>query len=830
MENKRFRQLLLSRNSLCLLAIVLLTDALMLIIAALDYYPRIVNVDGLYSAEVARNVLSGKGYTTSEMTLYEVNLYFQKGWLQLGPPWSNAGRFPLPVLIRVAAFALVGNNYLAATYLYSMSFQLVSVLTVFCVSLYLFRERLTAFFTSLLFAASPILIFSGINGKETTSDYALFVTFVGLVYWWRKQPQPKLSQALILGLIVGITYLNRFNLGGVMLLCLIPLVVKDALSKRTALSRISKMIVSFIIGFTLIVTPLAIYNTHTFGNPVFSSNSLFQLDQFTRPVKYMNPWWKLSYPFDTADPLSALNMFSGDIISRTISVMTGSLGDFLAMGQTGAGYTWFWWVPIAVSAIAGFWPRLSKGIGFPSTTSEQLRAQGLVWYLLFSNLLLDLPILGLFSAGVEYIWYLYSTLAILAGFGLTRIVRLSEAAAPGILESLNLGGMPKNLARRITNRHIGLAIFAVILAEIILNLGDLPYGPGLNGETVQLAVLLATVPSAAALYKYRRPLLPLVLLFVVLAVPAVRYGIVGSNASPNMIPNWITDENPGMLNYISVITPPNGIVLSAEPWNVVWYADRPSVPFSEFPDEIFLMMTRYHMNIQAVYIADLNSVFYEDIHAPYTYEAYRRIAAYDYTLSGFTQMARGFSDGQPSILLARNDSANPNDLMQTNQINFGRENEASHLVWGWSQTGLNHGVNSTWAQRPGALPFTANPQPETPSCQSGLAGTADAEFTFLSNNTQSRSMLLRVLSPLANQTMMIVLNSNLVYFGQQGTLLANCNCTVRNPDTWVNISVGIPEGIIQNGVNLVSFIFPGPPLANSAQTQRLLLFDTATFF
>ena len=110
------------------------------------------------------------------------------------------------------------------------------------------------------------------------------------------------------------------------------------------------------------------------------------------------------------------------------------------------------------------------------------------------------------------------------------------------------------------------------------------------------------------------------------------------------------------------------------------------------------------------------------------------------------------------------------------------------------------------------------------------AGTADAEFTFLSNNTQSRSMLLRVLSPLANQTMMIVLNSNLVYFGQQGTLLANCNCTVRNPDMWVNISVGIPEGIIQNGVNLVSFIFPGPPLANSAQTQRLLLFDTATFF
>src|SRR2546425_2297048 len=267
MEDRRFRQLLLSRDSLCLLAIILLADALLLIIAALDYYPRIVNVDGLYSAEVARNLLRGKGYTTSEMTLYEVNLYFQKGWLQLGPPWNNAGRFPLPVLIRAAVFALVGNNYLAATYLYSMSFQVISVVAVFVVSLYLFREELTAFFSGLLFAASPILIFSGINGKETTSDYALFMIFLGLVYLWRRRTQPKLSLVLVLGLIVGITYLNRFNLGGVALLTLIPLTVKDALSRKVQLSRISKMIVSFAAGFGLIIAPLAIYNTFTFGNP-----------------------------------------------------------------------------------------------------------------------------------------------------------------------------------------------------------------------------------------------------------------------------------------------------------------------------------------------------------------------------------------------------------------------------------------------------------------------------------------------------------------------------------------------------------------------------------
>ena len=194
MENKRFRQLLLSKDSLSLLAIVLLADAILLMLAALDYCPKIVNVDGLYSAQVARNLLSGKGYTTNEMTLYEVNLYFQKGWLQLGPPWLNSGRFPLPVLIRAALFLVVGDNYLVATYLYSMSFQILSVAAVFVVSLYFFREKLTAFFGSLFFAASPVLLFSGINGKETTSDYALFLIVVGLVYSWRKQVQPKLSR------------------------------------------------------------------------------------------------------------------------------------------------------------------------------------------------------------------------------------------------------------------------------------------------------------------------------------------------------------------------------------------------------------------------------------------------------------------------------------------------------------------------------------------------------------------------------------------------------------------------------------------------------------
>jgi len=826
MESRRFRQLLLNRDSLSLLAIVLLADALLLILAALDYYPKIVNVDGLYSAQVAKNLLSGKGYATNEMTLYEVNLYFQKGWLQLGPPWFNSGRFPLPVLIRAALFLVVGDNYLVATYLYSMCFQLLSVIMVFVVSLYLFREKLTAFFGSLFFAASPVILFSGINGKETTSDYVLFLIMMGLVYSWRRQTRPKLSRIFILGLVLGLTYLNRFNLGGVLLLSLIPLVIKDAVTRRVPLSRLFRMILTSAGGFALIIAPLAIYNSYMFGNPIFSSNALFQFVQFTRPVKYMNPWWKLSYPFDTTNSLSALNMFSGDIISRIQSTTIGTFNDFLSIGGPGTGYSWFWWIPIAFSAIMGLRPRLTNGTSFPYTTNAQSKAQNLIWYFVIFNLIADLPILGVFSAGVEYVWYLYSALAILAGFGFTRIIRLIQQQTPGIAGQLKVGETWNRLSKSMTNHRIGLAIFVSILTATVFSLGQLPTVPTLNQPELQLAALAIGTISALLLFRYRRAILPAVLILLVLAVPIVRYGIVGSNGSPEIVPSWITDQDPGMLQLVSSLTTQNGVVLSAEPWNIAWWSHRASVALSEFPDETYLMMASYRINVQAVYIADLNSVFFRDINAPYTYEGYRRMAFYNYSMGGFDPVKQGFSDGEPSILLLRNNSIDPSLFLNTRSIDFGNRSDSSHLVWGWSQITDYNGTSGAWAYRPGGLPLNHDPRFGSLDCLEGFelvagrclptvtyvassktstAGYPDAETTFLSNSTSSRSLQLRVLSLITNERLSIVLNSNLVYFGQPGVFLGNY--TIPTQGTWFDLTIPVPEGAINTGLNMLSFIF-----------------------
>jgi hypothetical protein len=371
----------------------------------------------------------------------------------------------------------------------------------------------------------------------------------------------------------------------------------------------------------------------------------------------------------------------------------------------------------------------------------------------------------------------------------------------------------------------------------------------LNQPELQLAALTIGTISTIFLFRYRRTILPFVIILLVIAVPVVRYGIIGSNGDPEIVPSWITDQDPAMLQLISSLTTPNGVVLSAEPWNVAWWSNRPSVAFSEFPDEIYLMMASYKMNVQAVYIADLNSIFFRDISAPYTYEGYRRIAFNNYSIGGFDVVKQGFSDGEPSLLLLRNNSIDPSLFLNTKTIDMGNTSDSSHLVWGWSQITNYNGTAAAWAYRPGGPPLSEDPRFQTLHCLGGFelvsgrclpnmmfyasgqtysAGYPDAEITFLSDASSPHYLQLRVLSPIPNQKFSVVLNSNLLYFGQPGIFLGNY--TIPTQGTWLNLSISVPPNIVNNGLNLVSFTFSqsAPCPVSGPLGQCALLFNNLT--
>jgi len=84
------------------------------------------------------------------------------------------------------------------------------------------------------------------------------------------------------------------------------------------------------------------------------------------------------------------------------------------------------------------------------------------------------------------------------------------------------------------------------------------------------------------------------------------------------------------------------------------------------------------------------------------------------------------------------------------------------------------------------------------------AGYPDAEMTFLSDGS-SRVLQLRVLSLIPNQTFSLVLNSNLVYFGQSGKFLGNYTIPVQK--TWLNLNITLPPDATNAGLNLLSFVF-----------------------
>jgi hypothetical protein len=238
------------------------------------------------------------------------------------------------------------------------------------------------------------------------------------------------------------------------------------------------------------------------------------------------------------------------------------------------------------------------------------------------------------------------------------------------------------------------------------------------------------------------------------------------------------------------------------------------------------MMAYYKINVQAVYIADLNSVFFRDINAPYTYEGYRRMAFYNYSMAGFDPVKQGFSDGEPSILLLRNNSIDPSLFLNTRTIDFGIRSDSSHLVWGWSQITDYNGTSGAWAYRPGGLPLNQDLRFGILHCLEGFelvagrclptvtfatsgktssAGYPDAEMTFLSDGSTAHYLQLRVLSLIPSQTISVVLNSNLVYFGQPGLFLGNY--TITNQGNWLDLNIPLPSGATNTGLNLVSLIF-----------------------
>jgi hypothetical protein len=296
-----------SKTPIVYLSVLLCIEAVLLLLSWQTTYFHnpycVTNPDNIASADVARNIVAGNGYRTDSLSLYEVALYDKKGWLSDGPPWKNTYRFPLPIFTMAALFEIFGDSHFVANFLYPSIFHLLSMVALFVLSYLLFQNGAIAFTASFLFMTINELLYTAIRQRSDSADIFFFVlSLIAFFLWGNRQ---KILLLFALGVIVGFSFLNRFNEGAILFLTF-PIAI--FFRKRLKM----KELMLFTIGFILPILPFLVYNIKALGVPFFNSNSYFQFVHNSIVSKYMNPFWQLHYGVDVANPFTYLLSYPGD--------------------------------------------------------------------------------------------------------------------------------------------------------------------------------------------------------------------------------------------------------------------------------------------------------------------------------------------------------------------------------------------------------------------------------------------------------------------------------------------------------------------------------------
>src|SRR5437660_3815346 len=143
--------------------------------------------DHARDALVARNWLEGKGWTTPVLPLYSLNLYRTMGLLAEGPPWRNADRFPLPVVVCAGLMKLLGKSGISAIFLDDRLYFLLALIALYFLTFNEFRDARAAFLAGLLFITNTDIATSIILQK-TGSDLFMAVAGLAAILSWLRKP------------------------------------------------------------------------------------------------------------------------------------------------------------------------------------------------------------------------------------------------------------------------------------------------------------------------------------------------------------------------------------------------------------------------------------------------------------------------------------------------------------------------------------------------------------------------------------------------------------------------------------------------------------------
>lgn len=775
------------------------------------------NGDALYEAQVARNVLAGKGYVTSEMPLYAVNLYKEIG-LSTEAPWLNTHKFALPVYIKAVFIKIFGDNLTSITFLYSYFFHFLTLILIYFLAFKIWPDKPgLAFLTAFIFIINPVLGFGTpyimVSGLNLVVDAFIFLLFLYVILLWKERR----SQWILFlsGFISGVAFLDRYNSGLYIVAAFIILfyffvlkLYKERPLKDLLIQFIKKYLIYFS-GFAIIFISFFVWNLKVIGHPFLSINGLFQLLFDTQYNSFIDPWYKLEYIFPTSNPFSFALMHPIALIVKWLKYASLDIIRFISFEGV------LWWTPL----VLGYFLISRKDSGDDSV-------KNINFLLSFTIILtiLQIMILPLWAGAIAYFFYLFPVFSFAIAYFLYFIYKNLF-----IEMSLLKNGSISDIFKKIGNMAIGKStlnglLFFLVMISLFFLITDTSFGLfkilSIKSYFVIVFALFLSLGIIFISLKYSKLLLTVFISLGLLYFIAQTGIIIAPSNAEILRLRWDLEDNTDNIKLLEKIDS-NGIVVSATPWNIAWWSNNnlESLPIPEYPDEIYSLETKYNQKIDTIYLNKI--IKYSFKYISYSWTAYQRAIKFGYTFDGF-EVFRRLPDG---IILKRIEKFSFPPM--TNLIDFGKESANSHLIWGWGEN-LKEDEKRDYVIAGKYNYLTQNKEifqgtridekkiakDDTKEILDILIENdgrriyykPDAEVSFLADGEWKPNKAEIVLkSPINNQNIKVILNGNLLYVGQPGIDLGDFS--VNN--NWQKIIININSKDLNDGINKLSFIFSG---------------------
>ncbi len=792
------------------LSVLIAVEIIALLLIANQRLQVSYNGDALYDAQVAVNILEGRGYTTNEMPLYALD-FFRVTDSELSPPWFNIHKFPLAVFLKAAFFSIFGRNLLTATVLYSAFWHTMTVVAIYFFVYLLTRKKYTAFLAGGFFLALPMMWYGSrylMSGLNLTTDAFFLVVLMGaLLAFYR---QRSVRYLILSGAVTGLAFLNRYSallyLPGIFIF-LYTLRRQQASEVRVRqIFRWSVRYFSlYVLALTLVVSPWLWFNYRQIGLWLPSLNGLFQFFFETPLNSFVDPWYKLEYSFATNSPFVEGLRYPFLIAGKWLRYFVENIFRLFS-------FNGIWWLFFGALAFItgrrnhwGVWRHPLMLFLLVTVMTHMITLpfwSGNVVYFFYFFPLICLP-LSLMLFEVE----LYFKHLQWMGGGNINVSGLSAFSSPFFIL---VGGLLLfySFIQQVFERRL----LEVSLMHLIM------------GSFAGLGFLVL-------LFYYNRRLAQLALLFVAV-VSALGFAWAPVIGQPEeIISRWDLEERPSQIKEIYEAAP-GSTVLALAPWNVVWWSNNKlfSLPLPEYPDQIYVMEENYGQTIEFIYLNKLR--FYPASLRPYAWAAFDRMIVNGYAPQGY-ELKKRLANG---LILQRQKTINTS---QTVAIDVGAESASSHLIWGFGPDEDVNGISYAWAMSkidtanttseisdsdqifrgPRPIPLELSTPPQL---QAREYFYPQAEITFLTDAETSLQLSVRVMSSVKFQTMEVLVNGNLLATDSHGTYLGTID--FKQSSAWETKEFVIPAAALRRGLNKLSLMFSRPD-----EEGRYAAFDYVRF-